>query len=38
MRLNVSNLGPIRQADIEFFDLTLFVGPQASRLITQVEL
>jgi energy-coupling factor transporter ATP-binding protein EcfA2 len=30
MRLTISNLGPIRQANIEFGDLTLFVGPQAS--------
>ena len=28
--LKVKNLGPIAHADIEFGDLTLFVGPQAS--------
>jgi hypothetical protein len=28
--LKVSNLGPIPQADVEFGDLTVFVGPQAS--------
>jgi hypothetical protein len=28
--LRVSNLGPIPQAEVEFGDLTVFVGPQAS--------
>ncbi|MDP3177965.1 MAG: hypothetical protein Q8M76_08680 [Spirochaetaceae bacterium] len=30
MRLTVTKLEPIRHAGIEFGDLTLFVGPQAS--------
>jgi energy-coupling factor transporter ATP-binding protein EcfA2 len=28
--IKVKNLGPIKEADIDFGDLTLFVGPQAS--------
>lgn len=28
--LNIKNLGPVKEADISFGDLTLFVGPQAS--------
>lgn len=29
-RLSIHNLGPIKKADIEFGDLTVFVGPQAT--------
>jgi len=29
-RLKVENFGPIRKADVEFGDLTVFVGPQAT--------
>jgi hypothetical protein len=30
MNLTLENIGPIRSADIDFADLTVFVGPQAS--------
>lgn len=30
IKLRVKNLGPIPEADVEFGDLTVFVGPQAS--------
>ena len=29
-RLRVGNIGPIREADVRFGDLTVFVGPQAT--------
>ena len=29
-RIKIESLGPIQQANINFGDLTLFVGPQAS--------
>ena len=29
-RLKIKSLGPVKEADIQFGDLTLFVGPQAS--------
>lgn len=29
-RLSINNLGPIKQADVEFGDLTVIVGPQAT--------
>jgi predicted ATPase len=29
-RLNVGNFGPIKSADVEFGDLTVLVGPQAT--------
>lgn len=30
MKLAIENLGPIKQADIDFTDLTVLVGPQAT--------
>jgi len=29
-RISVSNLGQIKNADVKFGDLTVFVGPQAT--------
>lgn len=37
-RLEVENFGPIRNADITFGDLTVFVGPQASGKSLLVQL
>jgi hypothetical protein len=31
-RLKVENFGPIKQADVTFGDLTVFVGPQAAGI------
>lgn len=38
MKLNISNLGPIRNVDVEFGDLTILIGPQASgkTLVLQI--
>jgi hypothetical protein len=37
-RLEAANFGPIRQADVEFGDLTVLVGPQASGKSLFVQL
>lgn len=37
-RLRIENFGPIRQADIEFGDLTILIGPQASGKSLLLEL
>ena len=29
-RIRAKNIGPVREADISFGDLTIFVGPQAT--------
>lgn len=38
MKLNISNLGPVRNVDVEFGDLTILIGPQASgkTLVLQI--
>ncbi len=30
-KISVNNLGPITQGEVEFGDLTLFMGPQADN-------
>lgn len=37
-RLSIKNFGPIRHADIEFGDLTILIGPQASGKSLLLEL
>lgn len=38
MNLKICNFGPIREAEIEFGDLTLLIGPQASGKSLSLEL
>ena len=37
-RLCVQNLGPIKKADVDFGDLTVLIGPQASGKSLFLEL
>lgn len=38
MRLTIRNFGPIREAEMDFGDLTFLIGPQASGKSLSLEL
>ena len=38
MKLKIINFGPIKEADIDFGDLTFLIGPQASGKSLSLEL
>ena len=38
MKLKIINFGPIKEADIDFWDLTFLIGPQASGKSLSLEL
>ena len=38
MRLRIQNVGQIKEADVQFGDLTVFVGPQATGKSVALQL